>query len=322
MTRRLGVLVALCALAATASADKVKAKKAPAPAKAETAPAPAAEDQPVDPAAGDGSADGSDALPPGWTLGPKVIDLGNNTEVDVPDGLAFVDRETTKAELEKGGDPAENVSGMIVSPDGWSIVIEYNDQGYVDDSDANDLDPNELFRSYSQGNTEQNARRRSLGVPELFLDGWSDMPRYDKAQRHLLWGLKGHSTDGPVVNYFTRILGRNGWMSLDLITSADKIDAAKTQATPVIGATRFKAGSKYEDHKSGDKSSGMGLKALVLGGAAVAAFKVAKAGVLIKILLIFKKGIILLVAGVGAFFKKIFGRSKKTELPPDGPPVG
>jgi len=28
------------------------------------------------------------------------------------------------------------------------------------------------------------------------------------------------------------------------------------------------------------------------------------------------------LAGVAAFFKKIFGRGKSTQLPPDGPPVG
>jgi uncharacterized membrane-anchored protein len=323
MTRRLGVLVALCALAATASADKPKAKKAPPP-KAEKAPAPAADEQPADPGAEDGSAeDGSAALPPGWTLGPTLIDLGNDTEVDVPAGLAFVDRETTKAELEKGGDSGENVEGMIVSPDGWEVVIEYNGDGHVNDSDANELDPNDLFKSYQEGNTQQNTRRRSLGVPELFLDGWSDMPHYEKASHHLLWGLKGHSTDGQVVNYFTRILGRTGYMSLDLIASSDTIEQAKTQAAEVITATRFKAGSKYEDYKAGDKSSGMGLKALVIGGAGVAVFKVAKAGILIKLLLIFKKGFIVLIAGIGALFKKIFGRGgSKTQLPPDGPPVG
>jgi uncharacterized membrane-anchored protein len=321
MTRRLGVVLALCALAGVASADQAKPKKAAPAAKKEKAPEPP---PPADGAAADGSAeDGSGALPPGVTAGPSLIDLGNNTEIDLPAGLFFVDKETTKAELEKDGNTGENIAGMVVSPGNWSVYIDYMDDGYVDDSDAKDLDPNALFQSFQQGNTAQNERRRSLGKPELFLDGWSEMPRYDASNHHLVWGLRGHDNTGQVVNFFTRVLGRNGYMSLDLVADAATIDKAKTEATAVLAATRFKPGFKYEDHKSGDKSSGMGLKALVLGGAAVAAFKVAKAGILVKILAGGWKLIVLACAGIAGFFKKIFGRGPKpTNLPPDGPPVG
>ena len=52
----------------------------------------------------------------------------------------------------------------------------------------------------------------------------------------------------------------------------------------------------------------MGLKALVLGGAGLAVFKVAKGGLLVKILAVGWKGILVVFAGIGAFFKKIFGR--------------
>ena len=321
MTRRLGVLVALLALAGTASADKAKSKAPPAKDKAagtaDTAPAPDGDAAPAD----DGSAgQGSAALPPGWTLGPKLIDLGDNDEVDLPAGLAFIDGPTAKAALEKGGDPAEGVVGMIVSPDDWSITLEYDGNGYIDDSDANDLKADELFASYQQGNKAQNERRRSMGVPELFLDGWSEMPRYDKATHHLLWGLKGHDANGQIINFFTRILGRNGYLSANLISSADKIEQAKIAAAPVIAAVRFKAGQSYADHKGSDKSSGMGLKALVVGGAGIAVFKAAKAGLLIK----FFKPILLGLAAIGAFFKKLFtgkGRKKDVQLPPDGPPA-
>jgi hypothetical protein len=68
----------------------------------------------------------------------------------------------------------------------------------------------------------------------------------------------------------------------------------------------------------------MGLKALVLGGAAVGAFKLAKAGVFVKLFAFLGKGLIVVFAGIAAFFKKIFGGRAKTptDLPPDGPPVG
>jgi uncharacterized membrane-anchored protein len=335
MTRRLGVLVALCALAATASADKPKAKKAPPPAQKQTAPEPPpADDQPADDGASDadaGSAGDIEAQLPPHVTGPKLVDLGNDIEIDLPAGMVLLEHDEAKKLIEKGGGTGEGVVALVLPmflPDQtWEMRIDYDDVGYVKDTDADELDPNELFNQYKQGTDEDNARRRAQGLSELFLDGWQQMPKYDKPTHRLVWGFNAHSVNGPNVNFFTRVLGRNGYLSVDLIDDPDKIETAKGQAAGVVAGLRYKPGATYEDHKSNDKDSGMGLKALVLGGAAVGVFKVAKAGVLVKLLLIFKKGFIVVIAAIGAFFKKIFGRggSKKTpptQLPPDGPPVG
>jgi uncharacterized membrane-anchored protein len=136
-------------------------------------------------------------------------------------------------------------------------------------------------------------------------------------------GLKGHSTDGAFINFFTRLLGRNGYISINLIDTPDAIEQSKRQALPLLAATHYKVGSRYEDHEYGDRSSGLGLRALVLGGTGVAVVKAAKAGLLIKLLLVFKKGFIVVFAAIGGFFKWLFGRKKNegTELPPDPPAV-
>lgn len=324
---RLGVIVALLAFVSTASADKAKPKAPPAKAKvADKAPAsdaaPAADDTATDGSASDGSADDSN-IPPHIT-GPALVDLGNNTEVDLPAGLILLERTEGAKFVEKQGGSSEGLEALVFSLEGdWWVRIDYDDVGYVTDSDANDLDANAILDSYKQGTLEQNQRRKSLGLPELFLDGWMHPPAYDKGTHHLAWGLKGHSERGVSVNEFQRVLGRNGYLSVDVISSPEKIDAAKAAAAPLIANTRFKAGSKYEDHKAADKSSGMGLKALVVGGAGVAVFAGAKSGGIIAILLALKKGLILVVAGIAAFFKKIFGgKAKGPQLPPDGPPVG
>ncbi len=331
MTRRLGVLVALLALAATASADKAKPKAPPAKASAkdkDKAPA-AADTAPAPDATADGSAaDGSDAPPALPDLphisGPKLVDLGNNTEIDLPAGLALYEHDAAKKLVEAGGGNGATTSAVIFPEDltqTWFVTIDFADAGYVTDTDANDLDAGQLLESYRQATNEDNLNRKKLGVPELFVDSWSEPPRYDKSRHVLLWGLNAHDSTGPVINYFTRVLGREGFMSVNLVDSPDKLAAAKQASAAAIANTRFKTGHKYEDHKDGDKSSGMGLKALVVGGAGVAVFGAAKSGGFIAILLALKKGVILIVAGIAAFFKKIFGGKKKdVQLPPDGPP--
>jgi uncharacterized membrane-anchored protein len=324
MIRRLGVLVALTALAATASADKPK-PKAPAPTAKKKAPEPAPTDDQAPPDDQVDDAAGSDApaqLPPHIT-GPQLVDLGHDTEIDLPAGMILFEHDVAKQLVEKDGGNGDNCLAWVLPADpdaSWYVTIDDNDVGYVKDSDADELDPNDLFTQFKQGTDEQNVRRRSLGVPELFLDGWSEMPKYDKGSHHLVWGLKGHSTEGQIVNFFTRILGRAGYLSVDLIDTPDKIEQSKTLAAAAVNAIRFKKGAAYEDHKSGDKDSGMGLKALVVGGAAVVAFKVAKGGFLLKFLAVAWKGVVVVFAGIAAFFKKIFGRGKKVNLPPDGPP--
>jgi uncharacterized membrane-anchored protein len=148
-----------------------------------------------------------------------------------------------------------------------------------------------------------------MGVPALFIDGWSSPPRYEPLKRHLVWGLNGHDSDGKVVNFFTRFLGRNGFLSINLIDDSSKIEASKAQALSVLTAIHYAPGARYEDHASGDKDSGLGLKSLVLAGTGVVIAK--KTGILIAILLALKKGVIVIVAAIGAFFKRLFGRRKR-----------
>ena len=67
--------------------------------------------------------------------------------------------------------------------------------------------------------------RAAKGVPELVLDGWSNPPSYDQPRRVLSWGLDAHSTEGPVINLFTNVLGRRGYLVIDLIASPDGLAA-------------------------------------------------------------------------------------------------
>jgi uncharacterized membrane-anchored protein len=237
------------------------------------------------------------------------------------------------------GNSPEGTVALVIKPDSdWLVDIDYDDAGYIDDSDAADLDADELFESYRKGTSRQNETRKSLGQSELLIDAWSERPRYERAQRHLVWGIAGHSGEGKMINFFTRILGRNGFLSVNLIADPEQIEVAKKEALVILQATRFKPGARYEDHVSSDKSSGIGLRGLVLGGAGVAV--ASKLGLIAKLLLVFKKGFILLFAAIGGLFGWLFRRKPSESLvvdaggepsqptggpspePPGGPPGG
>jgi uncharacterized membrane-anchored protein len=331
MTVRMGVIAVLVAFVATASAQgaETKAENAKPSAKqkqdAKKKP-PAPPPEPIAEAAGDDAPLTEEEILAGMpphVRGPKLVDLGHNVEIELPEGLILFERAEAQRIVQQGGGSAENVLGAVIKLDAeWLVVLEFADIGYVNDDDADQLDAGELFAQYQEGTRIQNERRRQLGIPELFLDGWSEMPKYHKAQHQLVWGLRGHTVGedgGPVINFFTRLLGRHGYLSINLIDAPDRIEQSKLEAAPLLAATRFMTGYTYADYREGDRNSGIGLRALVLGGTGVAVMKAAKAGFLVKLLLVFKKGFIVIILAVGGLLKWLLGRKKQEdELPAYG----
>lgn len=266
--------------------------------------------------------------------GPRRIDLGEAIEIDLPAGFALYERAQARELLQKSGSDAAHVLAIVTQlGKDWAVIIEYDDVGYVTDSDADELDSDDLLESYRRGTVEQNAKRRQLGVAELTIDGWSEPPRYDRLRRQLAWGIKGHTTMGQVINLFTNVLGRGGYLSMNLIDDPAALERSKAEAAPILAATRFKPGSRYEDYREGDRSSGIGLRGLVLGGVGVAVAK--KTGILVAILLGLKKGIVVIGAAIAGLFKWLFSRGRRrtesdtaeavatepasVDGPPDGP---
>ncbi|HWO27146.1 MAG TPA: DUF2167 domain-containing protein [Kofleriaceae bacterium] len=249
--------------------------------------------------------------------GPRRIDLGDGVELDLPAGAVLYERTAARALLEAAGNHSEGVLGVVMRTDRrWVLVIEHEPIGYVSDADAGELEPESLLASFREGTAQQNARRRELGLAELVIDGWSEPPRYDRAKHQLLWSIRGHTAQGPGINSFTRVLGRGGYLSLSLVDEPETIEQSKQEAAAIIDATRFLPGAQYEDYREGDKSSGMGLRMLVLGGAGVAVAKAAKTGILVAILLALKKFFVVIGLGVASLCKWLLHRRSR---PPAAP---
>jgi uncharacterized membrane-anchored protein len=100
---------------------------------------------------------------------------------------------------------------------------------------------------------------------------------------------------GRSVNYNTRILGRRGYASLNLVTDPAKLDRYRPLATTLLGSVAFRPGARYEDFDDKtDKVAEYGLGGLVLAGAGLTAAKLVKIGLLAKF---WKIGLAFLIAG-------------------------
>ena len=298
----------------------------PPPASPSTAPgaAPA-----VDTGEDDDGDDGEVAADPAgtgaplfnWQPGPAKIPLGHDLSLQLPEADAFLAGKEAGKLLEKMGSFwNDDVLGVVVSREDkadWFVIISYTEEGYVKDDEK--IDADEILKGMREGVVEQNKVRVEKGFPALKLDGWAEAPRYEKAAHHLVWGLLVSSTNGPSVNYNTRVLGRRGFVSLNLVTGPERLAGDKPAVTALLAGTTFDGGARYEDFKQGtDKVAEYGIAALVAGGAGAAALKLVKIGLLAKFgkvilaaLIAGKKAIVLLFVGLYAGVKRLFGGKDK-----------
>jgi uncharacterized membrane-anchored protein len=257
-------------------------------------------------------------LPPGVKPGPAQVDLGHELALDVPEEHVFLDKPVAAKFLEQGGSfHHDNLLGIVVSKDEqapWFVVIRYEDEGYIKDDE--ELDSQEILNAIKEGQEVANEERVKRGFKALRVGDWTEAPHYDRAQHHLVWALNVSTDEGTSINYNTRVLGRRGFVSLNLVSSAEELEASKPHVVKLLQNTAFKQGARYADFQEGtDKVAEYGLAGIVLGGAGVGAAKLAKVGLLAKagkfiiaILLAGKKFVVIAVIGVIALFAKLFGR--------------
>jgi uncharacterized membrane-anchored protein len=278
-------------------------------------------------------------------VGPQKVDLGHDLEIDLSSEMLFLERKEAKELMESSGNIiSDNFLGLVAQKDrSWFVTVSYYEEGYVKDNEAADFRANDILDNIREGNEEANEVRKQRGFKPLAIDGWTESPRYERALHHLVWGIKVSDPESSSINFYTRILGRRGYVALNLIDDPGKIEASKKESLAVLKATTFRSGARYEDFDSKkDKVAEYGLAALVAGGAGAAALKLAKVGLLAKfggkliaLIIAGKKAIVVLILAVGAGIKRFFGKltGKKQEVAyappppapddvPPGPPPG
>lgn len=256
-----------------------------------------------------------------------------DAELNLSPDYDFIPADEAKRILTEGwGNPpamSEGVLGMIfphgktyLDPDAWAAVITYEQTFYVSDKDASKADYDKLLTDMRSGEDEENAARQKEGYPAVHLVGWAQPPSYDRAHHNLIWArdiaFSGAKED--TLNYDVRHLGRRGVLSLNIVAGMPQLAEIRAAAPEVARQAEFVAGSRYTDHAWLDKSAGYGLVGLVAAGAGLAVAK--KAGLLAILLLVAKKGLVLIVAAGAAVMngvRKMFGKKPiKTSTSPQG----
>lgn len=242
---------------------------------------------------------------------------------NVPTNFNYLDASDAKTVLVKlwGNPPGQvdDVLGLLMpanvtpmDPNSWAVTISYQNDGYVKDSDADKINYDDLLKRMQSDVHDENKARTDKGYPAMELLGWATPPRYDAATHKLYWAkeFKVEGESENTLNYDIRILGRHGVLVLTAISGMDQLPEIEKGTPQILGMVDFNQGNRYADFDPKvDKVATYGIAALIAGGIA------AKLG-LFKLIWVFilaaKKFIIIGLAAIAAWFKKIFGKGKNT----------
>jgi len=261
------------------------------------------------------------------SLNPRagLIELPNGVaQLDVPEGFRYIDPDAAQRFLEEGwGNPdGSGTLGMLLPSDssvfdgeGWGVVITYQEDGYVEDSDAAEIDYDELLASMQEGSEEVNRERVKQGYDPVVLVGWAKAPSYDAQAKKLYWAKElqfGADRSDNTLNYNVRILGRKGVLVLNAVAAMSQLPKIEERMQQVLAFSEFKEGYRYSDYDSGvDKVAAYGIAALIGGKVAAKVGLLAKLG---AVLLASKKLVIVALVAIGSVFRRLF-RRKGAEVP-------
>jgi len=230
----------------------------------------------------------------------------------------YLDPAETGRLLVAWGNPPENdTQGAIVPNDvdpmsetGWAVILTYLDDGHVDDSEAADIDYEDLLKDMKEGTSQSNEARKDAGYGTIELIGWAEKPHYDASAKKLYWAkdLRFNGSSAHTLNYDVRVLGREGTLSMLAVAGMDQLPQVRSEMQPLIGVAEFNEGHRYAEFNSKtDRVAEYGLGALIAGGVAAKLGLFAKLG---AFLLAFKKIIFVALLAIGGFFSKLFGKKK------------
>jgi uncharacterized membrane-anchored protein len=210
------------------------------------------------------------------TRGPADIPLIDQAALTLPEGYFFIPKTEGARILRAMGNTVSEQTfvGLILGTtpgDEWTVAASYIKDGYIKDDDARNWNADELLQTLREGTEEANKDRAARGFPELEVLGWVEKPTYDAATHRLVWSLLTKYKSEPDaaekgINYNTYALGRDGYFSLNLLTSADRVGTDKHAAAALLAALTYNPGKGYEDFNAAtDHIAAYGLAALIGG---------------------------------------------------------
>ena len=207
-----------------------------------------------------------------------TIQLGDNVAtLIVPNGYKFLNANQSHYVLtELWGNPPSDILGLLFPQNndpldissGYTVGITYHEEGYINDKDAKDIDYHELLEEMKKDASSVNKEREKHGYPRIELIGWATPPFYDSELKKLHWAkeLKFEDSETNTLNYTIRILGRKGYINLNVVGDMTVLPQFKEDADKILASVEFNEGFRYDEFNPNfDKLAAYGIGGLIAG---------------------------------------------------------
>ncbi|HYQ71752.1 MAG TPA: DUF2167 domain-containing protein [Gammaproteobacteria bacterium] len=246
----------------------------------------------------------------------EIVLPGGVATLNVPETFYYLGPEDTEKVLVEvwGNLPGAGTEslGMLFpaewtpfDDEAWGVTVEYEEDGYVSDAEADDIDYDKLLVEMQQSTREASRERVAQGYEAIELVGWASRPFYDKQSHKLHWAkeLKFEGSPANTLNYNIRVLGRKGVLVLNFIADMDQKATIDASLDTVLALAEFNSGSRYADFNPDiDKVAAYGIGTLVAGKVA------AKAGLFTVMLVFLKKFGVIVAGAVAVMMRRVFRR--------------
>lgn len=202
---------------------------------------------------------------------------GGIASLEVPDSFYYLSPEDAKKVLEDawGNPPSELGLGMLfpsaytpLDGDSWGVTIDFEQQGYVSDEDAADIDYTDLLAEMQADTREESKYRVEQGFETLELVGWAAQPYYDANTHKLYWAkeLRFGDMEQNTLNYNVRALGRRGVLVMNFIASMPQLPEIEASRDQVLAMATFNDGHRYSQFNPDiDEVAAYGIGGLIAG---------------------------------------------------------
>lgn len=247
-----------------------------------------------------------------------VIKLNKDVAtLNVPDGYKFLNSKQSEYVLtDLWGNPPSKVIGLLFPENTnplsdnftYAVEVTYSEDGYIDDEDAADIDYSDLLKQMKEDAISTNEERQKQGYDPIELVGWASSPFYDSSSKKLHWAkeLKFGKAEMNTLNYNIRVLGRKGYLNLNVIGDMTTLPLVKKDINNILASVEFNKGYRYEEYDSSiDKAAAYGIGGLIAGKV------LAKSGIFVMLAKFWKLIAVGFVGALAAFKKKLFGKKEE-----------
>lgn len=202
---------------------------------------------------------------------------GGIATLEVPETFYYLSPEDSKRVLEEAwGNPEAPLGlGMLfpakyhpLHSNSWGVNIRYEEEGYVSDEDAAEINYDELLKDMQADTREESKYRIESGYGAIELVNWATKPYYDSNTNKLYWA-KEFNIDGAEensLNYNVRALGRKGVLVMNFIAGMAQLSEIEQSRDDVLAMAEFNPGYRYSEFDpSMDKIAAYGIGGLVAG---------------------------------------------------------